>query len=45
MLREVKKNEKEIPSCIFCGSRCQVEKVKGKNVCYKCIKEIDALEK
>ena len=31
------------PACIFCGSSDDVKQVHGKNVCGKCIKELQSL--
>lgn len=31
------------PACIFCGSSDEVVQVKGKNICTKCIKELQEL--
>ena len=29
--------QKYVPACLFCGSRSQVHKFKGKNVCDTCL--------
>ena len=31
------------PACIFCGSSDDIKQVHGKNVCAKCIKELQKL--
>jgi len=31
------------PACIFCGSSDDIQKIHGKNVCAKCIKELQKL--
>jgi len=31
------------PACVFCGSSDEVVQVKGKNICAKCIKELQEL--
>ena len=31
------------PSCVFCGSSDDIQKVHGKNVCAKCIKDLQKL--
>ena len=31
------------PACIFCGSAKETSQVHGKNVCQKCIKEMQSL--
>ncbi|MDD7512126.1 MAG: AbrB/MazE/SpoVT family DNA-binding domain-containing protein [Peptostreptococcaceae bacterium] len=30
-------------SCIFCGSKDEIETVHGKNICKKCLKELKSL--
>lgn len=36
--------KKYVPACIFCGSAKDMETVKGKNVCQKCLSEIKKTE-
>ena len=31
------------PACVFCGSSDGIKQIKGKNVCSKCIKELQSL--
>ena len=31
------------PACVFCGSSDGIKQIKGKNVCSKCIKELQEL--
>ncbi|NLD20486.1 MAG: AbrB/MazE/SpoVT family DNA-binding domain-containing protein [Clostridiales bacterium] len=31
------------PACVFCGSSDNITQVRGKNVCAKCIKELQEL--
>ena len=31
------------PACVFCGSSDNIKQIKGKNVCEKCVKELQSL--
>ena len=31
------------PACVFCGSSYNIKQIKGKNVCEKCVKELQSL--
>ena len=32
------------PACVFCGSSDNIKQIKGKNVCEKCVKELQSLQ-